>query len=132
MFTSLDQSLFPAHWCADYSKTCGFRAGGISKSLYPFSSRLCCSLVGSAAKTLFRVRVQSCQLRRLVPCLHEELFLLKVALLSWDTHLLEAKKTELFFVEFIQCYLMEVVGTSKTDSATSNQSTSRTSSKQTA
>ena len=44
MFTSLDQSVFPAHWCADYSKTHGFRAGGISKSLshYPrgFAARL--------------------------------------------------------------------------------------------
>ena len=47
-------------------------------------------------------------------------------------YLLEAKKTELFFVEFIQCHLMDVVGTSKTGSATSKQNTSRTSSNQTA
>ena len=63
MFTSLDQSVFPAHWCADYSKTHGFRAGGISKSLSHsprgFAARL------SAAKTLFRERLQYRQLRRL-------------------------------------------------------------------
>ena len=57
-------------------------------------------------------------------------FLALGALLSWDTYLLEVKETELFFVEFIQCYLMEVVGTSKTDSATSKQSTSTTSRKE--
>ena len=63
--TSVDQSIFPTHWCADYSKTYGFPAGGISKSLCPFSSQLRCSLVGSAAKTSFCVRLQYRQLRRL-------------------------------------------------------------------
>ena len=52
MCTSLNHSVFPAHWCADYSKTHGFRAGGVSKSSSPFSSRLAFS--GFAVKTLFR------------------------------------------------------------------------------
>ena len=65
MCTSLHQSVFPAHWCADHSKNPSFLAGGISESLSPFSSRLRRSLVGSAAKTLFRGRLQYRQLRRL-------------------------------------------------------------------
>ena len=40
-------------------------SSGLKMSLSPFSSRLCRSLVGSAAKTLFRVRLQYRQLRRL-------------------------------------------------------------------
>ena len=69
MCTSLDQSVFPAsvfpaHWCADYSKTYGFLAA-VFQSLSPFSSRHCRSLIGYAAKTLFRVRLQYRQLRRL-------------------------------------------------------------------
>ena len=40
MCTSLDQSIFHAHWCADYTKTHDFRAGGISKSSSPFCSQL--------------------------------------------------------------------------------------------
>ena len=66
MCTSLDQSVFPARWCADHSKTYGFLAGGISESLSSFSSRLRRLLV----ITFFRVRLQYRQLRRLgIRCL---------------------------------------------------------------
>ena len=52
--TSLDQSVFLAHWCADYSKTHGFRAGGISKSSSPFFARLhALTFSGSVVKTSF-------------------------------------------------------------------------------
>ena len=52
--TSLDQSVFPSHWCADYPKTHGFRAGGISRSSSPFSARLrVLALSGSVAQTSF-------------------------------------------------------------------------------
>ena len=61
MCTSLDQSVFPARWCADHSKTYGFLAGGISESLSSFSSRLRRLFV----ITFFRVRLQYRQLRRL-------------------------------------------------------------------
>ena len=44
----------------------GGAIGGISESLSPFSSRLRRSLVDSAAKTLFRLRLQYRQLRRLI------------------------------------------------------------------
>jgi len=54
--TSLGQSVFPAHWCAGYSKTYGFLAGGISKSP-PHSPRGFAASSGSTAKTLFRVRL---------------------------------------------------------------------------
>ena len=42
---------FPAHWCVDHLMVF-FLVGGISKSLSSFFLQLCCSLVGSAAKTL--------------------------------------------------------------------------------
>ena len=61
MCTSLDQSVFPAHWCAEHSKNPSFLAGGISESLSPFSSRLRRSLV----QNFIRGRLQYRQLRRL-------------------------------------------------------------------
>ena len=49
---ALDQSVFSAHWYADYSKYRGFLAGGISNatSLHPILDH------GSAAKTLIANR----------------------------------------------------------------------------
>ena len=63
-----------------------------------------------------------------VPCLREELYLLKVLFFLGILTYLRRRK-QLFFAEFIQCYLKQVVGTSKTDTATSKQGSSRASSR---
>ena len=78
MCTSLDQSVFPARWCADHSKTYGFLAGGISESLSSFSSRLRRLLV----ITFFRVRLQYRQLRRLTRLSSLLFLLLLLSLMS--------------------------------------------------